>query len=83
MLEGKLSGGQLLVLSVLALKANVNGVVGAVTFSELQNLSGLTRLQFRRLSNDYDLRGHCVVLARWNRSAVFFTFEKREGIQVA
>jgi DNA-binding MarR family transcriptional regulator len=42
-LQGKLSGGQLLVLSALLLKADVNGVVGAVTFSQMQNLSGLTR----------------------------------------
>lgn len=42
-LEGKLSGGQLLILSTLALKADVNGVVGVITFSELQNLSGMTR----------------------------------------
>lgn len=61
MLEGKLSGGQLLVLSVLALKANVNGVVGAVTFSELQNLSGLTRPAvqafIKRLRSEGSLRG--------------------------
>lgn len=60
-LEGKLSGGQLVVLSVLALKANVNGVVGAVMFSELQNLSGLTRPAvqafIKRLRSEGALRG--------------------------
>lgn len=41
--EGKLSGGQLLVLSALVLRADAKGVVRTFTFSELQNLSGLSR----------------------------------------
>lgn len=41
--EGKLSGGQLLVLSALVLRADAKGVVRKFTFSELQNLSGLSR----------------------------------------